>query len=145
MAAIAGGVLALFLAVAALRYLGGHRSTPGAVGRVLRLLAFAATVGIVVALLPFTVEDSGAAAGYLLGVPLVSAGIALAADLAHRAVGITTAVAALVMLVWALLLGLGIGLWFTIPALMLGTAAVATISSRHATGGEDQGLRPTAP
>jgi len=133
MAMIVGGVLALFLAVAAFMYLGRHGATPGVVGRVLRLLAFAATGGIVVALLPFTVEDSGAAASYLLGVPVVAAVSALIADLAHRAVGITTAVAALVMLAWGLILSLGIGFWFTLPALLLGIAALATISSRHAT------------
>lgn len=133
MAMIVGGVLALFLAVAAFMYLSRHGATPGVVGRVLRLLAFAATAGIAVALLPFTVADSGAAASYLLGVPVVAAVSALIADLAHRAVGITTALAALVMLAWGLILGLGIGLWFILPALILGIAAVATISSRHPT------------
>jgi predicted histidine transporter YuiF (NhaC family) len=98
----------------------------------LRLLAFAATVGIVIALLPSTVTDSGASAGYLLGVPVVAAVGPLVADLAGRAVGITTTVGALVMLVWGLLLGLGIGFWFIIPALLLGMAAVAGISSRRA-------------
>jgi hypothetical protein len=131
MAAIVGGVLALFLAAAALVYLRGHGGTPGVVGRALRLLAFAATVGIVVALLPFTVEDSGGAAVYLLGVPLLAAVLALVADLTGRAVGVTTTVAALVMLGWGLLLGLGIGMWFTLPALILGIAAIATLSSRR--------------
>ncbi len=133
MATVAGGVLALFIAGAAFVYLSRHGATPGAVGRVLRLLAFAATVWIVVALLPFTVADSGAAAGYLLGVPVIAAGCALIADMARRAVGITTTVAAVVMLVWGLILGLGIGAWFILPALVLGMAAVATISSRHVT------------
>jgi predicted secreted protein len=132
MAPIVGGVLALFLAAAAFVYLGRHGPTPRVVGRVLRMLAFAVTVGIVVALLPFTVDDSGAAASYLLGVPLVAAASALVADFANRAVGITTVVAALVMLVWGLILGLGIGLWFIIPALILGIAAVASMSSRRA-------------
>ncbi len=131
MAALVGAALALFLAAAAFMYLRRGGKTPRAVGRTLRLLAFAATAGIAVALSPFTIEDSGAAATYLLGVPMVVAASALVADIAGRAVGITTVVAALVMLVWALLLGLGIGLWFAIPALILGIAAVATISSRH--------------
>jgi hypothetical protein len=132
MAPIAGGVLALFLAATAFVYLGRHGTTPRVVGRVLRLLAFAVTVGIVAALLPFTVEDSGAAAGYLLGVPVAAAVGALVADFAQIAVGTATVVAALVMLAWALILGLGIGLWFTLPALILGTAAIATMSSRRA-------------
>jgi hypothetical protein len=131
MAAIVGGVLALFLAAAALVYLRGHGGTPGVAGRALRLLAVAATVGIVVALLPFTVEDSGGAAVYLLGVPLLAAVLALVADLTGRAVGVTTTVAALVMLGWGLLLGLGIGMWFALPALILGIAAIATLSSRR--------------
>ncbi|MGK5742900.1 hypothetical protein [Micromonospora sp. URMC 103] len=95
-------------------------------------MAFAVTLGIVVALLPFTVEDSGAAATYLLGVPVVAAAGALVADFAGRAVGITTVVAALAMLVWGLLLALGIGLWFVPPALLLGTAVIVTMPSRRA-------------
>lgn len=132
MAPIVGGVLALFLAAAAFIYLGRRGAAPGVVGRVSRVVAFAATAGITVALLPFTVDDSGVAAVYLLGVPVIAAASALIADLTHRAVGVTTVVAALVMLAWGLLLGLGIGLWFLVPALILGIAAVATASSRHA-------------
>lgn len=131
MAAVIGGVLAVLIAVAALVYLRGHGQTPDATGRMLRVLAFAATVGIVVALLPFTVEDSGAAAVYLLGVPPAAAALALVADLTGRAVGITTTAAALVVLAWGVLLGLGIGMWFTLPALILGVAAIATLASRR--------------
>ncbi|MCA2212051.1 hypothetical protein [Jidongwangia harbinensis] len=130
MAALVGGALAVFLAAATVVYLRGRGGTPGIVGRALRMLAFAAAVGIVVALLPFTVEDSGAAAIYLLGVPLVAATAALAADLTGHAVGLTTTIAALVTLAWGLLLGLGIGMWFAIPAVILGCAAIATLSSR---------------
>ena len=133
MAVLAGGLVALCIVVAAFVYLRGNGATPGVVGRVLRLLALAATAGIVIALLPFTVDDSGAAAVYLLGVPVVLAVGALAADLAGRAVASTTAVAALLMLGWGLYLGLGIGLWFVIPALVLGAAAIASVPSRRAT------------
>lgn len=132
-ATVAGGVVALFIAAAALVGLRGRGATPGAIGRMWRRVAFAVAAGIAIALLPYTVEDSGAAAGYLLGVPVVAAGCALIADVAHRAVGVTTTIAALVTLVWALLLGLGIGLWFVLPALLLGIAAVATPASRRAT------------
>ncbi|SCL37371.1 hypothetical protein GA0074692_4644 [Micromonospora pallida] len=131
MATIVGGFLALFVTAAAFMYLSRHRTTPNVVGRVLRLLAFAATAAIVIALLPSTLRDSGASAGYLLGVPVVAAVGPLVADLTGRAVGITTTVGALVMLVWGLILGLGIGLWFVVPALLLGMAAVATIPSRR--------------
>ncbi|XTZ14673.1 hypothetical protein ACQSSU_24850 [Micromonospora echinospora] len=134
-----GAVLALLLAVAAFMHLSRHRAAPDAVGRLLRLLAFAATTGTAVALSPFTVADSGAAAGYLLGVPVGVAVLPLVADLAGRAVGITTTVGALVMLFWALLLGLGIGGWFLLPALLLGAAAVAGISSRGTAVAGDHG------
>jgi hypothetical protein len=131
-ATIAGAMLALFITAAALVNLRKNGATPGAAGRMLRILAIAATIAMVVALSPFTIADSGAAAIYLLGVPVVAAVGPLVADLARRAVGITTTVAALVMLTWGLVLGLGIGLWFVVPALLLAMAAVATASSRHA-------------
>ncbi len=138
-ATIVGGVVALFIAAAALMGFSRNRAAPDAVGRVLRLLAVAATVGIAIALLPFTVEDSGGAAGYLLGVPVVAAVVPLLADLAGRAVTVTTALGALVMLAWGLLLGLGIGLWFAIPALLLGVAAIAGVSSRRPVSTSGQG------
>ncbi|SCL19717.1 hypothetical protein [Micromonospora inyonensis] len=138
-AAIVGGVLALFIAVAALMYLSRHRAAPRAVGRVLRLLAFAATIGIAAALLPFTVSDSGASASYLLGVPVVAAACPLVADLVGHAVAVTTTAGALVMLAWGLLLGLGIGLWFLLPALLLGAAVLASIPSRRAAVTGNQG------
>jgi hypothetical protein len=131
-ATVIGGVVALFIAVAGFMYLGRRHATPDAVGRVLRLLAFATTIGIAVALWPFMVADSGASAGYLLGVPVVAAVGPLIADLAGRAVGITTTVGAVVMLVWGLILGLGIGPWFVLPALLLGIAVVTAISPRSA-------------
>ncbi|WFE43522.1 hypothetical protein [Verrucosispora sp. WMMD1129] len=39
--------------------------------------------------------------------------------------------AAIVMLAWGLLLGLGDGVYFVIPALILGAAAVASITPRR--------------
>ncbi|MEU7800864.1 hypothetical protein AB0B10_16500 [Micromonospora arborensis] len=137
-ATVAGGLVALFIAAAAFVSVRRRGGAPGSVGLVLRLLAVAATAWIVVALMPFTIDDSGAAASYLLGVPVVVAVCPLIADLTHRAVGITTAVAALVMLLWALILGLGIGLWFVLPALLLGMAAIATTASRPATAPRNQ-------
>ncbi|MEU4474994.1 hypothetical protein [Micromonospora sp. NPDC023888] len=132
-ATIVGGLVALFIAAMAFVSLRRRGPASGSVGLVLRLLAIAATAWVVIALLPFTIDDSGAAASYLLGVPVVAAICPLIADLTHRAVATTTTVAALVLLVWALLLGLGIGLWFVIPALLLGVAAIATMTSRGAT------------
>ncbi|GGO25298.1 hypothetical protein [Micromonospora parathelypteridis] len=131
-ATIVGGLVALFIVAAAFVSLRRRGAAAGSVGLMLRLLAIAATAWIVVALLPFTIDDSGGAASYLLGVPVVAAVCPLIADLTHRAVGVTTTVSALVMLLWGLLLGLGIGLWFVLPALLLGVAAIATMATRHA-------------
>ncbi|MBQ1023789.1 hypothetical protein [Micromonospora sp. C95] len=130
-AAVVGVVLALFVAAVAFVYLGRRRATPSALGRSLRLLALGVTLGIVVAVLPDMLSDSGAAAGYLLGVPTVAALLPLAADLAGRAVGVTTTLAAMVMVVWGLLLGLGDGVYFVIPALVLGAAAVVSVTPRR--------------
>lgn len=132
-AAVVGGVLALYIAVATFASLSRRGAAPAAAGRVWRLLAFAATVGIAVALSPFIVADSGAAAaGYLLGMPVATATVVVVADLTRRAVGLTTTVGALVLLGWGLVLGLGIGLWFVLPALLLGFAALATVPARGA-------------
>ncbi|HEY0696972.1 MAG TPA: hypothetical protein VGD43_04105 [Micromonospora sp.] len=134
-----GAVVALLITVAVVMYVTRHRATPDAVGRVLRLLAFAVTAGIVIALSPFTIADSGASASYLLGVPVAAALGPVVADLTGRAVGITTTIGALVMLVWGLVLGLGIGVWFVLPALLLGMAATAGVSSRRAAVTDSRG------
>lgn len=141
-AAIVGGVLALFVIVAALLYLSRRRGAPQALGRSLRLVALGLTLGIVVALLPDTVSDNGSATGYLLGVPVVAALLPLAADLTGRAVGATTALCALVMLAWGLLLGLGDGVYVVVPALVLGAAAIASITSRRGLPVRERGDRP---
>lgn len=136
-ATIVGGVLALFVAVTAFVHLGRRRTAPRVVGRALRLLAFATTLGTATSLLPVTVADSGAATSYLLGVPLAAALLPLVADLTGRAVGVATALGALVMLCWGLLLGLGDGVYFVIPALLLGAAAVASIVPRRGSPARD--------
>ncbi len=78
-------------------------------------------------------SDSGVAASYLLGVPTIAALLPLAADLVGRAVGVTTTLAAIVVLAWGLLLGLGDGVYFVIPALVLGAAAVVSVTPRRGT------------
>ncbi|GAA3463757.1 hypothetical protein ACFFSW_31390 [Saccharothrix longispora] len=130
-ATITGACLALLLTAAALVRLRGRWSVPGTSGRALRWVAVAVTVGIAVALFPVVWSDSGGATAYLLGLPLVVAAAVVAADLTGRAVGVVTAVAALVMLVWALVLGLGPGVYFALPALILGLAALASVRPRH--------------
>ncbi|MFG2046631.1 hypothetical protein ACGFIW_04280 [Micromonospora sp. NPDC048935] len=137
-ATLVGGLVALFIVATALVRIRRRGAASGSVGLLLRLLAIAATAWIVIALLPFTIEDSGGAISYLLGVPVVAAVCPLVADLTHRAVGITTTVSAVVLLLWALLLGLGVGLWFVLPALLLGMAAIATVPGRGAAVREEQ-------
>ncbi len=132
-AGVLGVLLALFVAAAAFARLGRRRATPDALGRSLRLLALGVTLGIAVAVLPDTVSDSGVAASYLLGVPTIAALLPLAADLVGRAVGVTTTLAAIVVLAWGLLLGLGDGVYFVIPALVLGAAAVVSVTPRRGT------------
>lgn len=98
----------------------------------LRRGACALTLVVCLALTPWTFEDAGAAAGYLLGVPLVLSIIVVIADMSGRAVLAVTAVAGVVMLVWALLLALGIGLALLAPALMLlGSTALGLGAARR--------------
>lgn len=129
-ATIAGAGLALFLTVAVLIRLRGRWAVPGTIGRALRWIAVAATVGIAVALLPMTVADSGSATAYLLGIPLIAAAAVALADVTGRAIGPVTTVVALVMMAWALLLGLGPGVYFALPALVFGIAALTSVRPR---------------
>src|SRR5829696_3577206 len=111
---VAGAVVLLLAAAVTLR------RRQSAVGILCRL-ALAVTVVLAVLLAPGTASDAGWFAAVLLGVPVV---LALAPVLARGARPVTTA-GAVVMLGWGLLLGLGLGLWFVLPALLLGVAAAA--------------------
>ncbi|MGC4851682.1 hypothetical protein ACLQ3F_31005 [Micromonospora sp. DT15] len=91
---------------------------------VLRWSALAITVLVAAVLVPFTVDDSGAAAGYLLGVPVVAALLPVLAQQTGRLTIVADLVAALVLTGWGLLLGLGIGVAF-LPAVMLLIASAA--------------------
>ncbi|GAB4102813.1 hypothetical protein GCM10028790_18320 [Micromonospora taraxaci] len=93
------------------------RRPPG-VRRVARWSALAITVLVAAALTPYTVDDSGAAAAYLLGVPVVAALLPVLAQWAGRLTGVADVVAALGITAWGLLLGLGIGVAF-LPAVVL--------------------------
>lgn len=129
-AVITGILLGSLIVVAVVVRLNGRWSAPGTGGRALRWFAVAATVAIAVALLPGTLSDSGGATVYLLGVPLLAAAAVAVADVTGRAVGTVTAVAALAMLVWGLLLGLGYGVYFLLPALILAVAVLASVRPR---------------
>lgn len=128
---VIGVAIALCATVAIILSLSRHHDAGQTFGRSLRLLAFGSALGVAVPLLPDTASDGGAAVGYLLGVPVVAAGLPLVADLTRRAVRATTALGALVMLSWGLLLGFEDGIYLMIPALVLGVAAIASIAPSH--------------
>ncbi|MGC4746754.1 hypothetical protein ACLQ28_13975 [Micromonospora sp. DT201] len=101
--------------------------------RVVRWSALTITVLVVAALTPYTVDDSGAAASYLLGVPVVAALLPVLAQRWGRLAGVADVVAAVVIIGWGLLLGLGIGGAFLPAAVLLIASAVGTWSPRPGT------------
>ncbi|MDG4838628.1 hypothetical protein O7631_19120 [Micromonospora sp. WMMD967] len=103
---------------------------PPDVRRVVRWSALAITVLVAAALTPYTVDDSGAAAAYLLGVPVVAALLPVLAQWAGRLTGVADVVAALVITGWGLLLGLGIGVAFLPAVLLLIASAVGVGAPR---------------
>ncbi|MFC6087829.1 hypothetical protein [Saccharothrix lopnurensis] len=129
--ALTGICIALFVAAAAFFRLRGRPTTGTPVGRVLRWLAFAGTVGTTVAALPLALSDS-AVVLLLLAVPLVPAALVVVSDATGRLVGTTTAAAALLMLLWGVFLASFLTPYFVFPALLLGAAALASIRPRAA-------------
>lgn len=101
--------------------------------RVARWSALAITVLVAAALTPYTVDDSGAAAAYLLGVPVVAALLPVLAQWAGRLTGVADVVAALGITGWGLLLGLGIGVAFLPAVLLLIASAVGAGAPRPST------------
>jgi hypothetical protein len=97
---------------------------------VVRWSALAITVLVAAALTPYTVDDSGAAAAYLLGVPVVAALLPVLAQWAGRLTGVADVVAALGITGWGLLLGLGIGVAFLPAVLLLVAGAVGVGAPR---------------
>ncbi|MEU5934902.1 hypothetical protein [Micromonospora sp. NPDC047187] len=100
---------------------------------VLRWSALAITALVAGALTPFTVDDSGAAATYLLGVPVVAALLPVLAQRAGRLALVVDLVAALVLTGWGLLLGLGIGVAFLPAVILLIASAAGTWAPRPST------------
>lgn len=92
---------------------------PAVPGRRLRWAALILTALVAVVLAPYTVADSGTAASYLLGVPVLGAALPVAADGAGRYVTAATVVGASTVGMWAFLLALGIGMAFLPGALLL--------------------------
>ncbi|WP_433269534.1 hypothetical protein ACQPWR_12535 [Micromonospora vinacea] len=100
---------------------------------VLRWSALAITVLVAAALTPFTVDDSGAAASYLLGVPVVAAILPVLAQRVGRLTVVADLLAALVITGWGLLLGLGIGVAFLPAVILLIASAMGIWAPRPST------------
>ncbi|MBM0276668.1 hypothetical protein [Micromonospora tarensis] len=101
--------------------------------RVARWAALVITVLVAAVLTPYTVDDSGTAAGYLLGVPVVAAALPVLAQRFDRLTWLADLVAALVITIWGLLLGLGIGGAFLPAAVLLIATVVAAGTPRRST------------
>ncbi|MEU8154608.1 hypothetical protein AB0B94_13165 [Micromonospora sp. NPDC048986] len=100
---------------------------------VLRWSALAITALVAAVLVPFTVDDSGTAASYLLGVPVVAALLPVVAQRVGRLTVVADVVAALVLTGWGLLLGLGIGVAFLPAVILLIASAAGTRAPRPST------------
>ena len=116
-----------------------HRSVAWA--RPLQWGALLTAVAAAVAVWSTTWSDSGAFALLLLGVPVVLAAACLGIPEQARWRRVGVWLFALLLLGWALLLGLGVGLIFVPAALLL--LAAATVSYRDLPGGQDLGAEPS--
>lgn len=101
--------------------------------RAVRWSALVITVLVAAALTPYTVDDSGAAASYLLGVPVVAATLPVLAQRIGRLTVVADVVAALIITAWGLLLGLGIGGAFLPVAVLLVAGIVGIRTPRPST------------
>ncbi|MFD7659931.1 hypothetical protein ACFV4N_38645 [Actinosynnema sp. NPDC059797] len=129
--ALTGICVAAFVAAAAFFYSRGRTTAASPVGRVLRWLAFAGTVGIAVAALPVALADAeNAVVLAMLAAPVLLGLLVVIADAAGRAVGATTAIAAPLMLLWGVFLASFLTPFFVFPALLLGAAAITSIRPR---------------
>ncbi len=89
----------------------------------LRRTACGLTLASTLALVPWTFEDAGAAAGVFLGVPVVLIMAVMITDMSQRDVRLVSVVAAVSLLIWSAILALSVGLAFAPPALLLLTSA----------------------
>ena len=116
-----------------------HRS--GAWARPLQGCALLSAVAAAVAVWSTAWSDSGAFALLLLGVPVVLAAASLGIPERARWRRVGVWLFAVLLLGWALLLGLGVGLVFVPSALLL--LAAATVSNSDLSGGQDLGAEPS--
>ncbi|MEU4678979.1 hypothetical protein [Micromonospora sp. NPDC023737] len=106
---------------------------PAAAQRLIRLAGLVITVLVAAVLTPWTVQDSGAAAGYLLGVPVLAATVPLLAKRSARSAGIADLIAAAVICGWGLLLALGIGVVFLPVVPLYVVSAIRSLAPRIST------------
>lgn len=132
-------VLGVATALAVWRLGPSHRD--GAGTRPLLWGALLASVAAAVAVWPTTWPDSGVFTLVLLGVPVVVAACSLGVPEQARWGQAAVWFAALLLLGWALLLGLGVGLVFVPAALLLLAAATRLSSGSPAHRGQDS-VRP---
>ncbi|MEO3925804.1 hypothetical protein ABGB07_18320 [Micromonosporaceae bacterium B7E4] len=123
------GALAAVLAVGVLVLLG--RGGDGQ--SLVRWSGLVITTLVAATLAPLTIEDSGAAAFVLLGVPVIAAALPpLAQRLVPRTAGYLDPVAAVVIGGWGLLLALGgLGVAFLPSALLLLAGAARSLVPGH--------------
>ncbi|MBF9130445.1 hypothetical protein I0C86_15975 [Plantactinospora sp. S1510] len=96
--------------------------------RFVRWSGLGITALVAATLAPFTIEDAGAAASYLLGVPVIAAALPLLAQRLPGRAGFVDLVAGAVIGGWGLLLALGgIGVAFLPPALLFVAAAAQAL------------------
>ncbi|WP_199422267.1 hypothetical protein [Actinotalea solisilvae] len=89
----------------------------------LRAVGVLATAVVAVVLVVGWWEDSGTGTLLVVGVPLAAAALVVLAG-GGRAANAVTWLAAVVVIGWALVTGLGAGFWFIVPGALLLTAAV---------------------
>ncbi|SIR89361.1 hypothetical protein [Micromonospora avicenniae] len=123
------GALAAVVAVGVLLLI----RRPAAAQRLVRLAGLVITVLVAAVLTPWTVQDSGAAASYLLGVPVLAATVPMLASRSARLAGIADLVAAAVICGWGLLLALGIGVAFLPVVPLYVVSAIRSLAPRTST------------
>jgi uncharacterized membrane protein len=120
-------LVALGVLVVAVVWVGVRK--PADAPRVVRWTALGLLVAEAVVLVPYTVADSGGAASYLLGVPVLAA---LVAVIAGHVVPAADLVAAIGVTVWGLLLMLGLGVVFLPAGVLLFLGFALNVSRRRA-------------
>lgn len=119
-------LLAAMLAAVAVAVRRPQRTT-----RWLRRATLAITVLAAALLTPYTVADSGAAAWYLLGVPVIAAAVPVVVDQIGSGHWVADLLGAVVMTGWGIIIALGLGLAFLPPALLMFAVVTIDITGRQ--------------